>query len=315
MTKILTSHVGSLPRTQDVVDFIFARENGESYDQAAFDNCMSSACNETVRRQVEAGHQLAERFLEADADVELLAQLGLVHHPDGTGNGADLGRGTRGHADLHGLQLEPPGRVRAAALQQHGARIGEGPAQVGAGEQTLQRLLHGEMAVQSGAAQPLQVIGVEHQVQIGLVGELGHRTVQAERGDMQFDADRFGGLSQRGGAAEQRGEQQGTVQRRNMTAHYRGFHVVWQVALLRNKSRSYPRRNSRQDLAAACRKKSARQPRGAGRTRINQGSRVICTGCRRSSVVSSACGSSRSKTPLILRRRSASSRSRMRSGR
>ena len=55
MTKILTSHVGSLPRTQDVVDFIFARENGESYDQAAFDNCMSSACNETVRRQVEAG--------------------------------------------------------------------------------------------------------------------------------------------------------------------------------------------------------------------------------------------------------------------
>jgi 5-methyltetrahydropteroyltriglutamate--homocysteine methyltransferase len=55
MTKILTSHVGSLPRTQDVVDFIFARENGESYDQAAFDNCMLSACNETVRRQVEAG--------------------------------------------------------------------------------------------------------------------------------------------------------------------------------------------------------------------------------------------------------------------
>ena len=55
MTKILTSHVGSLPRTQDVVDFIFARENGESYDQAAFDTCMSSACNETVRRQVEAG--------------------------------------------------------------------------------------------------------------------------------------------------------------------------------------------------------------------------------------------------------------------
>ena len=55
MTKILISHVGSLPRTQDVVDFIFARENGESYDQAAFDNCMSSACNETVRRQVEAG--------------------------------------------------------------------------------------------------------------------------------------------------------------------------------------------------------------------------------------------------------------------
>ena len=31
MTRILTSHVGSLPRSQEVVDFIFARENNENY--------------------------------------------------------------------------------------------------------------------------------------------------------------------------------------------------------------------------------------------------------------------------------------------
>ena len=55
MTKILTSHVGSLPRTQEVVDFIFARENGEAYDKAGFDGCMTAACAETVRRQAEAG--------------------------------------------------------------------------------------------------------------------------------------------------------------------------------------------------------------------------------------------------------------------
>ena len=55
MTKILTSHVGSLPRTQEVVDFIFAREREEAYDSNAFDTCMSAACAETVRRQVEAG--------------------------------------------------------------------------------------------------------------------------------------------------------------------------------------------------------------------------------------------------------------------
>lgn len=52
---VLTTHVGSLPRTQDVVDFIFARENGQDYDQAAFDACMTSAVSETVRKQVEAG--------------------------------------------------------------------------------------------------------------------------------------------------------------------------------------------------------------------------------------------------------------------
>ena len=55
MTKILTSHVGSLPRTQEVVDFIFARENGKMYDVNGFGTCMSAACAETVRRQVEAG--------------------------------------------------------------------------------------------------------------------------------------------------------------------------------------------------------------------------------------------------------------------
>ena len=55
MTSILTSHVGSLPRTQEVVDFIFARENNEAYDEAAFDSCMRDACAETVRRQTDAG--------------------------------------------------------------------------------------------------------------------------------------------------------------------------------------------------------------------------------------------------------------------
>jgi 5-methyltetrahydropteroyltriglutamate--homocysteine methyltransferase len=55
MTRILTSHVGSLPRTQEVVDFIFARERGESYDEAAFQSCMTAACAETVRRQAVAG--------------------------------------------------------------------------------------------------------------------------------------------------------------------------------------------------------------------------------------------------------------------
>ena len=40
---------------QDVVDFIFARENGEAYDKKGFAGCMTTACAETVRRQVEAG--------------------------------------------------------------------------------------------------------------------------------------------------------------------------------------------------------------------------------------------------------------------
>ncbi|WP_299950287.1 cobalamin-independent methionine synthase II family protein [uncultured Ruegeria sp.] len=55
MTRILTTHVGSLPRSQEVVDFIFAREREEPFDQAAFDACMTAAVSETVRKQAEAG--------------------------------------------------------------------------------------------------------------------------------------------------------------------------------------------------------------------------------------------------------------------
>ena len=47
MTTIKTTHVGSLPRRQEVVDFIFAREQEKQYDQAAFDTCMKSAVSET----------------------------------------------------------------------------------------------------------------------------------------------------------------------------------------------------------------------------------------------------------------------------
>ena len=55
MGKILTSHVGSLPRTQEAVDFIFAREKGKEFAQAAFDDCMTRSVSETVRRQKEVG--------------------------------------------------------------------------------------------------------------------------------------------------------------------------------------------------------------------------------------------------------------------
>ncbi len=53
--NIPVTHVGSLPRSQDVVDFIFAREHGEVYDQAEFDACMTAAVDEIVRKQLEAG--------------------------------------------------------------------------------------------------------------------------------------------------------------------------------------------------------------------------------------------------------------------
>ncbi len=58
MNRILTTHVGSLPRSERVAELIFARELGTSYDQAEFDNTMADAVGTVVKRQVESGVDL-----------------------------------------------------------------------------------------------------------------------------------------------------------------------------------------------------------------------------------------------------------------
>jgi 5-methyltetrahydropteroyltriglutamate--homocysteine methyltransferase len=51
--RILTTHVGSLPRSQEVTDVLFAREAGEPMAKGAA--VIAAAVKEVVKRQVEAG--------------------------------------------------------------------------------------------------------------------------------------------------------------------------------------------------------------------------------------------------------------------
>jgi len=48
--RILTTHVGSLPRNAAVTDLIFAAERGEAIDAALFDSVVSDAVTEAVQR-------------------------------------------------------------------------------------------------------------------------------------------------------------------------------------------------------------------------------------------------------------------------
>ncbi len=52
---ILTTHVGSLPRPPDLLEFLEAREVGRPFEQSAFDACLSTAVHDVVKKQVEAG--------------------------------------------------------------------------------------------------------------------------------------------------------------------------------------------------------------------------------------------------------------------
>ncbi|MDJ0878945.1 MAG: cobalamin-independent methionine synthase II family protein [Halieaceae bacterium] len=56
--RILTTHVGSLPRSKEVTDGVFARENEQPYDEEALTKTIADAVDEVVRKQVEAGVDL-----------------------------------------------------------------------------------------------------------------------------------------------------------------------------------------------------------------------------------------------------------------
>jgi 5-methyltetrahydropteroyltriglutamate--homocysteine methyltransferase len=53
--RILTTHVGSLPRPRDLLDLMKAKVAGLAYDRAAYDKRVKSAVAECVKRQVETG--------------------------------------------------------------------------------------------------------------------------------------------------------------------------------------------------------------------------------------------------------------------
>jgi 5-methyltetrahydropteroyltriglutamate--homocysteine methyltransferase len=95
--RILTTHVGSLPRSQAVVDLLFKRENGETYDTAEFDRIMATAVSEIVRRQVETGIDIVsdgetakigyatyikDRLTGFEGDNPRLVALDLVEYPE-----------------------------------------------------------------------------------------------------------------------------------------------------------------------------------------------------------------------------------------
>lgn len=53
--RFLTTHIGSLPRQEELMQIMFAHEEGIPLDQTAFEQRICAAVNEVVARQVEAG--------------------------------------------------------------------------------------------------------------------------------------------------------------------------------------------------------------------------------------------------------------------
>jgi 5-methyltetrahydropteroyltriglutamate--homocysteine methyltransferase len=74
-TRILTTHVGSLPRPQDVVDVVFADDRGEHVDPDRFEQVVRDAVADRVRHQVEAGIDVV-----SDGEMSKIGYATYIRH-------------------------------------------------------------------------------------------------------------------------------------------------------------------------------------------------------------------------------------------
>ena len=73
--RVLTTHVGSLPRSQEVLDLLFAQDRDEAVDPVAFDTAIQIGVDDVVRRQVAAGIDIV-----SDGETSKISYATYIRH-------------------------------------------------------------------------------------------------------------------------------------------------------------------------------------------------------------------------------------------
>jgi 5-methyltetrahydropteroyltriglutamate--homocysteine methyltransferase len=73
--RILTTHVGSLPRPQDVVDLVFAIDDGKEVDPEEYDRVVGQAVIDRVRHQADAGVDVV-----SDGEMSKIGYATYIRH-------------------------------------------------------------------------------------------------------------------------------------------------------------------------------------------------------------------------------------------
>ena len=73
--RILITHTGSLPRPQEVVDFLIAQDRGDPIDAARFDAALQRAVADAVSRQAEAGVDIV-----SDGEMSKISYATYIRH-------------------------------------------------------------------------------------------------------------------------------------------------------------------------------------------------------------------------------------------
>src|SRR5947209_1206395 len=95
MARILTTHVGSLPRPAELVELVWAEDRGEPVDSRRYERLLEEAVRDRVRRQVEAGIDFV-----SDGEMSKIGYATYIRHRLSGFEVGDVPRATP--ADLDG---------------------------------------------------------------------------------------------------------------------------------------------------------------------------------------------------------------------
>src|SRR3984957_10180248 len=73
--RILTTHVGSLPRSQEVVDLLFAQDRGDAIDESQFNEVMRRAVAGIVKQQEQADVDIV-----SDGETSKISYATYIRH-------------------------------------------------------------------------------------------------------------------------------------------------------------------------------------------------------------------------------------------
>jgi 5-methyltetrahydropteroyltriglutamate--homocysteine methyltransferase len=121
--RILTTHVGSLPRPKDAVDLLFAQDRGEAVDAAQFDATIRGAVADAVTKQQQAGLDIV-----SDGEMGKISYTTYIRHRL---TGFELGQVPRATPQDQDDYPEYRDRIAAAgATPKYVRPICKGPIQV-----------------------------------------------------------------------------------------------------------------------------------------------------------------------------------------
>ena len=103
-TRIPTTHVGSLPRPQEVVDLVFAQDKGEAVDPDEFDRVIGGAVSDRVAHQVDAGVDWV-----SDGEMSKIGYATYIRHRLSGFEVGDVPRATPADLDAYPALPRPAG--------------------------------------------------------------------------------------------------------------------------------------------------------------------------------------------------------------